>query len=289
MALAARTAADAARRAAGPARRARGDPGARRLLRRRSVPSTSRGWTACATADTATAPGALALTALTSPERRRRRRPVGRRPRAWRARRSTATTLLREDPGVFSAGAAQALALGEPAEGAAAWERIGDVGAGAPLGADARRRRPLGRADADLDRATSPEAEACEERAIEGEILWGTTMAAEMGYSSSFLALARLERGDLAGAREALERNEASTGTSDGSRFWRISQRRAAARRGALGGGGRGHRGRRAHLAAADAPGVVAVALAARPRARRARRPRAGARARRRRSSSSRA
>ncbi len=132
-------------------------------------------------------------------------------------------TLLRGDPGVFSAGAAQALALGEPAEGAAAWERIG---------AWAREHRAgLTLVGADLWGGLTQiwsgdvaAAEAAEERAIEGEILWGTTMAAEMGYSSGFLALARLERGDLAGAREALERNEASTGTSDGSRFWRISQ-----------------------------------------------------------------
>lgn len=131
-------------------------------------------------------------------------------------------TLLRGDPGVFSAGAAQALALGDPREGTAEWERIG---------AWARQHRSgLTLVGADLWGGLTriwtgdlAEAEACEERAIEGEVLWGTTMAAEMGYSSGFLSLARLERGDLAGARAALERNEASTGTSDGSRFWRIS------------------------------------------------------------------
>ena len=131
-------------------------------------------------------------------------------------------TLLRGDPGVFSAGAAQALALGDPREGTQEWERIG---------AWARQHRSgLTLVGADLWGGLAriwtgdlAEAEACEERAIEGEVLWGTTMAAEMGYSSAFLSLARLERGDLAGARAALERNEASEGTSDGSRFWRIS------------------------------------------------------------------
>ena len=165
--------------------------------------------------------GALALTSLTGLSI-----AVGAGPSAEASRLAREAleghTLLREDPGVFSAGAAQALALGEPAEGAVAWERIG---------AWAREHRSgLTLVGADLwggltqiwtgDLAA---AEASEERAIEGEILWGTTMAAEMGYSSSFLALARLEQGDLAGARAALERNEASTGTSDGSRFWRAS------------------------------------------------------------------
>ncbi len=131
--------------------------------------------------------------------------------------------LLRDDPGVFSAGAGQALALGEPAEGLKAWKKIG--------GWAREHQAGLNIVGADLWGGLTTlwagdlrAAEASLERAIEGEILWGTTMAAEMGYSSGFLALTRLERGDPVGARTALERNDASTGTSDGSRFWRMSQ-----------------------------------------------------------------
>ena len=132
-------------------------------------------------------------------------------------------TLLRGDGGVFSAGAAQVLALGEPAEGLAAWKRVGDW---------AREHRSgLNIVGADLWGGLTfvwagdlPAAEASLQRAIEGEILWGTTMAAEMGYSAGFLALTRLEAGDPVGARQALERTQADEGASDGARFWRISK-----------------------------------------------------------------
>jgi len=132
-------------------------------------------------------------------------------------------TLLRGDGGVFSASAAQVLALGDPAEGLAAWKRIGDW---------AREHRSgLNIVGADLWGGLTfvwagdlPAAEASLQRAIEGEILWGTTMAAEMGYSAGFLALTRLEAGDPVGAQVALERTQADSGPSDAARFWRISK-----------------------------------------------------------------
>ncbi len=169
-----------------------------------------------------TGPGALALTALASLVL-----AVGAGPAAEATALAQEAlegeTLLREDPGVFSTGAAQVLALGEPADGLAAWKRVGDW---------AREHRSgLNIVGADLWGGLTliwtgdlVAAETALERAIEGEILWGTTMAAEMGYSSGFLALAHLERGDPTRARVALEKTDAGTGTSDGARFWRISR-----------------------------------------------------------------
>ncbi len=167
-------------------------------------------------------PGALALVALAALAV-----AVGAGPAAEAsqlARESLAGgTLLRDDPGVFCASSGQALALGEPGDGLAAWETIGDWARRHEAGLNIVGAYLWGGLTL-IWAGDLRAAEASVERAIEGEILWGTTMAAVMGYSAAFLALARLERGDLAGAWTALERTDASTGTSDGARFWGISR-----------------------------------------------------------------
>jgi len=61
------------------------------------------------------------------------------------------------------------------------------------------------------------------ERAMEGETLFGSAGNAHMAYSSAFLALAWLERGDAARAWEALRGRGDQSGPSDGERFWMIS------------------------------------------------------------------
>ena len=62
------------------------------------------------------------------------------------------------------------------------------------------------------------------ERAMEGEALFGSAGNAHMAYSSAFLALAWLERGDRTRAWATLHHAGSDrSGPSDGERFWMIS------------------------------------------------------------------
>lgn len=131
--------------------------------------------------------------------------------------------LLTHEPGLFSVGATQVLALSEPAEGLAGANRMRQFAE--------RRGSGLDSVGADLWGGLTMiwmgdlhGAEASLDRAVEGEILWGTTLSAEMGYSAGFTAVALLEQGDIARARAALERTDASDGGSDGARFWLIGK-----------------------------------------------------------------
>jgi hypothetical protein len=70
----------------------------------------------------------------------------------------------------------------------------------------------------DLQRATE-----LLERAMEGETLFGSAGHAHMAYSSAFLALAWLERGDVPRAWAALRSRGDQSGPSDGARLWMMS------------------------------------------------------------------
>jgi DNA-binding SARP family transcriptional activator len=112
-----------------------------------------------------------------------------------------------------------ALTLGEPAEGLEAVRRYADHARGqgeilGSIGAD------LWGGHAHILAGDLRAAVASLERAQEGERLWGTKLDAVMGYSAAFLALAWLERGDVARAREVLHRVDAADGSSDGAQFW---------------------------------------------------------------------
>ena len=62
------------------------------------------------------------------------------------------------------------------------------------------------------------------ERAMEGETLFGSAGNAHMAYSSAFLALAWLERGERdAGVGGAARTPATRPAPSDGERFWMIS------------------------------------------------------------------
>jgi tetratricopeptide (TPR) repeat protein len=62
------------------------------------------------------------------------------------------------------------------------------------------------------------------ERAMEGEILFGSSVSAHMAYSPGFLALAWHERGARERAWTALTLRGEHRGPSDGERFWLISR-----------------------------------------------------------------
>ncbi len=115
-----------------------------------------------------------------------------------------------------------ALTLGEPADGLAAAGRYGDHAG--------RQGEILGSIGADLWGGYArllagdlPGSIASLERAQERERLWGTKLDAVMAYSAAFLALAWLEAGDAARAREVLHRVDAADGASDGARFWQAT------------------------------------------------------------------
>ncbi len=131
--------------------------------------------------------------------------------------------MLRFDAGVITAGAQQALALAEPADGVRAAQRMADFARPnslvlAIVGADLWGSLTL------IWRGDLAAAVEAVERAYEGERLWGTTFSAVMGYSAAFLALAQLEIGDRERAWASLLRIDGSEGTSDGARFWLASK-----------------------------------------------------------------
>ncbi len=128
--------------------------------------------------------------------------------------------LVTWDPVLLTVAATQVIALGDPAEGVAVWERIARIteGRGSPLDVVAYA---MWGGVAHLWAGDLIEAEAWLERAYESQLLWGMEINAENGYSSAFIALTRLARGDLPGARAALERlDDPGPDPADGARFW---------------------------------------------------------------------
>ncbi len=128
--------------------------------------------------------------------------------------------LVTWDPVLLTVAATQVIALGDPAEGVSVWEHIARIteGRGSPLDVVAYA---MWGGVAHLWAGDLLEAEAWLERAYESQLLWGMEINAENGYSSAFIALTRLERGDPVGARAALERlADPGPDPADGARFW---------------------------------------------------------------------
>jgi hypothetical protein len=127
------------------------------------------------------------------------------------------------DRGTFTVLPAAVLAMAEPASAEPEWRRIRALAG--------RRGSVLDAIGADLWGGlgaiwTGDLVHAVEllERAMEGEALFGSAGNAHMAYSSAFLALAWLERGDRTRAWAALHHaGPDRSGPSDGERFWMIS------------------------------------------------------------------
>ena len=146
----------------------------------------------------------------------------------WRESRALAVEALTGeempafDRGTFTCLPAAVLAMAEPADAEPEWERIRALAGRRGSVLDAIGADLWGGLGAiwmgDLLRATE-----LLERAMEGETLFGSAGNAHMAYSSAFLALAWLERGDVARAWEALRGRGDQSGPSDGERFWMIS------------------------------------------------------------------
>jgi hypothetical protein len=132
--------------------------------------------------------------------------------------------LVAWDPVLMTVAAVQVVALGDPAEGVAMWHHIARVteGRGSPLDVIAFA---LWGGLAHLWAGDLTEAEAWLDRAYESQRLWGMVLNPENGYSPGFAALVRLERGDLRGARSALDRviGDPTEVPSEGARFWSAS------------------------------------------------------------------
>jgi DNA-binding SARP family transcriptional activator len=139
--------------------------------------------------------------------------------------------LLAGEPGLFSPGAILALSLTDPAEAARAWEHVAAFAAQRGSMLDGLAVLLWGGLNllftGDLEAATRSL-----ERNYEGEVLFGSAVSREMGYTSGILAQVWLERGDLARAEEALRLTGEHVGNSDGTRFWLIGSAEAALARG---------------------------------------------------------
>ena len=126
------------------------------------------------------------------------------------------------DRGTFSCLPAAVLAMNDPAAAEGEWRRIRALAGRRGSVLDAIGADLWGGLAAiwmgDLVRATE-----LLERAMEGETLFGSAGNAHMAYSSAFLALAWLERGEIARAWESLRGRGDQSGPSDGERFWMIS------------------------------------------------------------------
>ena len=138
------------------------------------------------------------------------------------------------DRGTFTCLPAAVLAMNDPAEAEHEWQRIRALGGAARVGARRDRRRPLGRPGARSGWATCVRATELLERAMEGETLFGSAGNAHMAYSSAFLALAWLERGDVERAWEALRGRGDQSGAVRRRALLDDQPRRAAAGRRAL-------------------------------------------------------
>ena len=187
---------------------------------RRTWPSSRPGGAGRA----AQGPGAKTLTAITvaggrDPERRRatrRRRSPPSRSTATRCRPSTAAPSR----------CCRRRCWRWPSPASAEPRVAADPRARGPsrVGAGRDRRRPLGRVGEPLDAATCVRAIEQLERAMEGEVLFGSAGNAHMAYSSAFLAL-RLARARATASGRGRRCTSAGdrTGPSDGERFWMIS------------------------------------------------------------------
>ena len=167
-------------------------------------------------------PGAKTLTAITSlAVAVAARRGAARRPR-WRVESLDGDEMPRFDRGTFTCLPAAVLAMNDPAAAEGEWRRIRALAGRRGSVLDAIGADLWGGLAAiwmgDLVRATE-----LLERAMEGETLFGSAGNAHMAYSSAFLALAWLERGDAERAWESLRGRGDQSGASDGERFWMIS------------------------------------------------------------------
>jgi hypothetical protein len=126
------------------------------------------------------------------------------------------------DRGTFTCLPAAVLAMNDPATAEREWQRIRALAGRRGSVLDAIGADLWGGLGAiwmgDLVRATE-----LLERAMEGETLFGSAGNAHMAYSSAFLALAWLERGDTERAWVSLRGRGDQSGHSDGERFWMIS------------------------------------------------------------------
>ena len=192
------------RRAGRPRPGAAGDPDRRRVLRRRRSGEPGRAGGVARRAAQPEAPGAKTLTAITSLAvavllgDARGGGGAGRRVAA------TATRCRDFDRGQFTVLPATVLAMNDPA---AAEPRVAahPRARGAPrVGAGRDRRRPLGRARGASGRATWSARSTARARRWRARRCSAAPATRTWRYSSAFLALAWLERGDRERAWEAL-------------------------------------------------------------------------------------
>ncbi|HWH94905.1 MAG TPA: AAA family ATPase, partial [Baekduia sp.] len=129
--------------------------------------------------------------------------------------------LLAGEPGLFSPGAVLAISLVDPEEAARRWEHVAAFAARRGSMLDGLAALLWGGLNflyaGDLVAATG-----ALERSHEGEVLFGSAVSREMGYTSGMLATVWVERGELDRAEAALRLTGDHEGTSDGTRFWLI-------------------------------------------------------------------
>jgi DNA-binding SARP family transcriptional activator len=127
--------------------------------------------------------------------------------------------MINGEPGLFSPGASIGISFVDPDEAARMWAHIG---------AFAARRGSMLDGLADflwgglnlLWAGDLPAASASLERSYEGEILFGSAVSRDMGYTSGVLTQVEVERGRLDHARAAMRLTGEHDGLSDGTRFW---------------------------------------------------------------------
>jgi DNA-binding SARP family transcriptional activator len=139
--------------------------------------------------------------------------------------------LLAGEPGLFVPGAIIAIALHDPAEAAVHWEHVAAFAARRGSLLDALAGMLWGGHNL-IWRGDLPAATASLEAAYEAEVLFGSSLSRDMGYTPGLLALSWVERGDLERAEAAAALTGDYSGTSDGTRFWKMAKAEIALARG---------------------------------------------------------
>jgi DNA-binding SARP family transcriptional activator len=127
--------------------------------------------------------------------------------------------LLHGEPGLFSPGATIAISLVDPDEAARSWEHVAAFSARRGSLLDALATLLWGGLNL-MWKGDLVAAAESQERSHEGEVLFGSAVSADMGYTPGIWAMVWVERGDLDQAERALRITGEHGGPSDGARFW---------------------------------------------------------------------